>query len=105
MKGFTIDKRLKKELYPKAIIIESGFRIKTEGFRMGKVVIVGGVRRPIEASGWTLRDEPVYRLGSTILDEAVKTANVDPVQINKAIMGQFFRNEGCANRGRIALRM
>ena len=39
---------------------------------MENVVIVSGVRTPIGAYGGTLRDIPVYKLASLVLNEAVE---------------------------------
>ena len=47
---------------------------------MKDVVIVSGVRTPIGRYGGTLKDVPVYRLGSLVLNEAVKRAGVKPVE-------------------------
>jgi acetyl-CoA C-acetyltransferase len=70
---------------------------------MESVVIVSGVRTPIGAYGGTLRDVPVYRLGSAVLNEAVKRAELDPLQVDDVIMGQSYQNGECANGGRMAL--
>jgi acetyl-CoA C-acetyltransferase len=70
---------------------------------MDNVVIVSGIRTPIGAYGGTLREVPVYRLGSTVLNEAVKRAGFDPVQVDDVIMGQSYQNGECANGARMAL--
>jgi acetyl-CoA C-acetyltransferase len=70
---------------------------------MEEVVIVSGVRTPIGAYGGTLRNVPVYRLGSIVLNEAVKKAGFDPVQVDDVIMGQSYQNGECANGSRMAL--
>ena len=49
---------------------------------MEKVVILSCVRTPIGAYGGALRDIPVYRLGSIVLQEAVKRAKIDPVLVD-----------------------
>jgi len=70
---------------------------------MEDVVIVSGVRTPIGAYGGTLRDIPVYRLASLVLNEAVKRSKIDPVQVDDVIMGQSYQNGECANGARMAL--
>ena len=70
---------------------------------MDNVVIVSGIRTPIGAYGGALREVPVYRLGSTVLNEAVKRAGFDPVQVDDVIMGQSYQNGECANGARMAL--
>jgi acetyl-CoA C-acetyltransferase len=70
---------------------------------MEDVVIVSGVRTPIGAYGGTLRDIPVYRLASLVLNEAVKRSKLDPAQVDDVIMGQSYQNGECANGARMAL--
>ena len=70
---------------------------------MENVVIVAGVRTPIGQYGGTLRDFPVYRLGSVVLNEAVKRAGIEPSSVDDVIMGQSYQNGECANGARMAL--
>ena len=70
---------------------------------MEEVVIVSGIRTPIGAYGGSLRDLRVYRLGSTVINEAVKRAHIDPVQVDDVIMGQSYQNGECANGARMVL--
>jgi acetyl-CoA C-acetyltransferase len=70
---------------------------------MEDVVIVSGVRSPIGAYGGTLRDIPVYRLASLVLNEAAKRCKLDPAHIDDVIMGQSYQNGECANGARMAL--
>ena len=70
---------------------------------MEDVVIVSGVRTPIGSYGGTLRDVPVYKLGSLVLNEAAKRAGVDPDMVDDVIMGQAYQNGECANGARMAL--
>lgn len=70
---------------------------------MEKVVIVSGVRTPIGAYGGSLRNVPVYRLASTVLNEAAIRAKIDPGQVDDVIMGQSYQNGECANGARMAL--
>jgi acetyl-CoA C-acetyltransferase len=67
------------------------------------VVIVSGVRTPIGRYGGTLRDIPVYRFASLVLNEAVKRAKVEPAWVDDVIMGQSYQNGECANGARMAL--
>lgn len=70
---------------------------------MKKVVIVSGVRTPIGRYGGVLRDVPVYKLASIVLDEAVKRAKVKPSDVDDVIMAQSYQNGECANGARMAL--
>jgi acetyl-CoA C-acetyltransferase len=70
---------------------------------MENVVIVSGVRTPIGRYGGSLRDIPVYRLASQVLNEAVERAKIDPQMVDDVIMGQSYQNGECANGARMAL--
>jgi acetyl-CoA C-acetyltransferase len=70
---------------------------------MENVVIVTGVRTPIGGYGGTLRDVPVYRLASLVLNEAVRRAKIEPTWVDDVIMGQSYQNGECANGARMAL--
>ncbi len=70
---------------------------------MENVVILSCVRTPIGAFGGSLRDVPVYRLGSLVLQEAVRRAGVDPVLVEDVIMGSAYQNGECANGARMAV--
>jgi acetyl-CoA C-acetyltransferase len=70
---------------------------------MENVVIVAGVRTPIGQYGGTLRDFPVYRLGSIVLNETMKRAGIEPALVDDVIMGQSYQNGECANGARMAL--
>jgi acetyl-CoA C-acetyltransferase len=67
------------------------------------VVIVSGVRTPIGKYGGSLRDVPVYKFTSLIMNEAVKRAKVEPAWVDDVIMGQSYQNGECANGARMAL--
>jgi len=67
------------------------------------VVIVSGVRTPIGRYGGILRDVPVYKFTSLVLNEAVKRAKVEPALVDDVIMGQSYQNGECANGARMAL--
>ena len=70
---------------------------------MKNVVIVTGVRTPIGRYGGSLRDVPVYKFTSLVLNEAVKRAKVEPAWVDDVIMGQSYQNGECANGARMAL--
>ena len=70
---------------------------------MENVVIVSGVRTPIGGYGGALRDLPVYKLGSLVLNEAVKRVDLEPKWVDDVIMGQSYQNGECANGARMAL--
>jgi acetyl-CoA C-acetyltransferase len=70
---------------------------------MENVVIVAGVRTPIGGYGGTLRDFPVYRLTSIVLNELIKRAGIEPAWVEDVIMGQSYQNGECANGARMAL--
>jgi acetyl-CoA C-acetyltransferase len=70
---------------------------------MENVVILSCVRTPIGSYGGSLKDIPVYRLGSLVLKEAVKRAEIDPVLIEDVIMGTSYQNGECANGARLAV--
>jgi acetyl-CoA C-acetyltransferase len=67
------------------------------------VVIVSGVRTPIGRYGGILKDVPVYKLASLVLNEAVKRAKVEPALVDDVIMAQSYQNGECANGARMAL--
>ena len=70
---------------------------------MKDVVIVSGVRTPIGRYGGSLKDIPVYKFTSLVLNEAVKRAGVEPYLVDDVIMGQAYQNGECANGARMAL--
>ncbi len=70
---------------------------------MENVVILSCVRTPIGSYGGSLKDIPVYRLGSLVLQEAVKRAGIDPVLIEDVIMASAYQNGECANGARMAV--
>ncbi len=70
---------------------------------MKNVVIVTGVRTPIGRYGGSLKDLPVYKFTSLVLNEAVKKAKIEPAWVDDVIMGQSYQNGECANGARMAL--
>jgi len=67
------------------------------------VVIASGVRTPIGRYGGSLRDIPVYKFTSLVLNEALKRAHLEPAMVDDVIMGQSYQNGECANGARMAL--
>jgi acetyl-CoA C-acetyltransferase len=70
---------------------------------MESVVIVSGARTPIGAYGGALKEVPVSRLASTVLNEVTKKAKIEPAWVDDVIMGQSYQNGECANGARVAL--
>ena len=70
---------------------------------MESVVILSCVRTPIGGFGGTMKDIPVYRLGSLVLNEAVKRAGIEAVAVDDVIMGTAYQNGECANGARMAI--
>src|SRR4030042_1617123 len=70
---------------------------------MENVVIVGYARTPIGGYGGSLKDIPVYRLGSRVLKEAAKRANIEPHMVEDVIMGTAYQNGECSNGARMAV--
>ncbi len=70
---------------------------------MKDVVIVSGVRTPIGRYGGVLRDVPVYKFASPVLNEALRRAHIEPALVDDVIMGQSYQNGECANGARMAL--
>jgi acetyl-CoA C-acetyltransferase len=70
---------------------------------MEKVVIVAGARTAIGSFGGTLRDVPAYKLASTVFNEIVKRARIEPAWIDDVIMGQSYQNGEAANGARMAV--
>ena len=70
---------------------------------MENVVILSCVRTPIGAYGGAMKDIPVYRLASLVLNEAVKRAGVEATAVDDVIMGTSYQNGECANGARMAI--
>lgn len=67
---------------------------------MQNVVIVSGKRTAIGAYGGSLKDTPVVELGSTVLKQTLKDANLRPVTGEKCIK---FGADSIQSEGKIAL--
>jgi acetyl-CoA C-acetyltransferase len=70
---------------------------------MERVVIAAGARTPIGSFGGTLRNIPAYKLASTVLNEIVKRAGIEPEWVDDVIMGQAYQNGESANGARMAV--
>lgn len=70
---------------------------------MENVVFISCARTPIGAYGGALRDVPIYRLGSLVLQAAVQKAGIDPSQVDDVIMASAYQNGECANGARMAV--
>jgi acetyl-CoA C-acetyltransferase len=70
---------------------------------MENVVFISCARTPIGAYGGALRDVPIYRLASLVLQAAVKNTGIDPAIIDDVIMGSAYQNGECANGARMAV--
>ena len=70
---------------------------------MENVVFISCARTPIGAYGGALRDIPVYRLASLVLQEAAKKAKIDPAMVDDVVMGSAYQNGECANGARMAV--
>ena len=70
---------------------------------MKDVVIASGVRTPVGRYGGALRDVPVHKLASLVMNEAVKRASIEPARVDDVIMAQSYQSGECANGARMAL--
>jgi len=57
---------------------------------MTEVVIAGAVRTPVGAFNGGLSSVPASYLGTAVIMEALKRANVDPADVDEVIMGQIL---------------
>ncbi|MEE9913798.1 MAG: thiolase family protein [Deltaproteobacteria bacterium] len=70
---------------------------------MENVVFISCARTPIGAYGGALKDVPIYRLGSLVLQAAVMRAGIDPATVDDVIMGSAYQNGECANGARMSV--
>ena len=54
---------------------------------MEKVIIASAVRTPFDKFGGPMRSETTVQLGSTVVKEIIKRANVDPSEIDETYIG------------------
>lgn len=57
---------------------------------MKEAVIVSAVRTPIGSFNGSLAEFGATRLGAIVIQEAIRRASIDPVQVNEVIMGQVL---------------
>ena len=67
------------------------------------MVILSCVRTPIGAYGGAMKEIPVYRLGSFVLNEAVRRTGIEAAAVDDVIMGTSYQNGECANGARMAI--
>jgi acetyl-CoA C-acetyltransferase len=67
------------------------------------VLIITGLRTPIGSYGGALKDSPVYKLASLVLNEVITRTDIKPAWVDDVIMGQSYQNGECANGARMAL--
>jgi len=72
---------------------------------MKDVVIVSGCRTAIGKHGGAFRDIPAQELAATVLEEAVKRADIDPLIIDDVILGCIGQQSDAPNIGRVAALM
>lgn len=58
---------------------------------MKEIVIVSAVRTPIGKFGGALKDHSARMLGSLVVKEAIKRANLEPTDIDQGIFGQVLQ--------------
>ena len=66
------------------------------------VVITSAVRTAIGSLGGTLKNIPAYRLGSTVISNAIEKSSLKPTEINEVIMGQVLTGGSGQNPARQA---
>lgn len=66
------------------------------------IVIVGGCRTPMGKFGGTLRDVPVYDLGSTVINEALRRTGIDGKDVDEVILGNCRQAGNGPNPSRTA---
>ena len=72
---------------------------------MKDVVIVSGCRTAIGKHGGAFRDIPAQELAATVLAEAVKRADIDPLIIDDVILGCIGQQSDAPNIGRVSALM
>ena len=70
---------------------------------MKRVVMISGVRTPVGRYMGALKEVPAYDLGALVLNEAVKRAGLDPVQVDEVILGQSYQSGEYVNIARMSL--
>jgi acetyl-CoA C-acetyltransferase len=70
---------------------------------MESVAVVRAVRTPIGGYMGAFKDVPAYDLVAAVLNEVVKRANVDPVEVEDVIFGQCYQSGEYVNIARRGL--
>ncbi len=66
------------------------------------VVITSAVRTAIGSLGGTLKNIPAYKLGSSVISNAIKKSNLKPTEIDEVIMGHVLTGGAGQNPARQA---
>ena len=66
------------------------------------VVITSAVRTAIGSLGGTLKNIPAYKLGSSVISNAIKKSNLKPTEIDEVIMGHVLTGGAGQNQARQA---
>lgn len=70
---------------------------------MKKAVIISAVRTPIGRYMGALKEVPAYDLAASVLNEAVKRAQLDLAHVDDVILGQSYQNGEYVNIARMSL--
>ena len=70
---------------------------------MKNVVVISGIRTPVGRYMGALKEMAAYDLGALVLNEVVKRAGVDPVQVDEVILGQSYQSGEYVNIARMSL--
>jgi len=68
-----------------------------------EAVIISAVRSPVGRYMGALREVPAYDLAAAVLNEAIKRAGIDPLEVDEVIMGQSYQNGEYVNIARMSL--
>ena len=64
------------------------------------IVITSAVRTAIGSLGGTLKNIPAFKLGSTVISNAIKKSNLKPEDVNEVVMGQVLTGGAGQNPAR-----
>jgi acetyl-CoA C-acetyltransferase len=62
---------------------------------MREAVIVGAARTPVGKARGALAPVPAHKIGSLVVNEAIKRAGIDPGDVDELLFGNLFANEYC----------
>jgi acetyl-CoA C-acetyltransferase len=74
-----------------------------KGGNMNRVGIISAIRTPIGNFGGSLKTVPAYDLASSVLNEAIHRAGINPDVVDMVIMGQNYQNGEYVNIARMGL--